>query len=133
MFRKLALVVAALAVAVPASPATSAGVETVIVSGPGSFASTYTQPVTVASVSGALTYVNGDIQPHDVISTMVGSDDQPWCDGFLPGRCPLFWSELIFIGNRTPVLGLSNLAAGKTYQFYCSIHRNMTGVLVTVP
>jgi plastocyanin len=133
MFRKLALVVAVFAMAMPAPPAMSAAIETVIASGPGSFASTYTQPVAVASVSGRLTYVNVDIQGHDVISTVAGPGDQPWCDGFGLGQCPIFWSELIFLGKSTPVLGLSNLQVGETYPFYCSLHGNMTGTLVAVP
>ena len=63
------------------------------------------------------------------------AESAPWCtdprNGFEPGACPLFWSDLIEGGpdSRTPVLGLGDAVVGKKYNFFCSIHPRMVGTL----
>lgn len=142
----LAMVLAAVAAIASALPARAAG--PVILSGPGSQYSTYSQPVTAAQVGGDLTYVNGDIAFHDVLARDYGSDVKPWCGppdpskpedpiknprGFPFGKCPVFWSNLIGLSRMTPVLGTDQLLAGRTYDFYCSLHPWMFGALVALP
>lgn len=103
----------------------------VVLAQPGSFATSYTTRATVAQKGGRLTFVNGDLQPHDVVAYgHTGPGDQPWCAKFPKGKCPLFWSELIGAGQTTPVQGLENLEPGSTYTFYCTIHPSMRGTLV---
>lgn len=103
----------------------------VVVAQPGSFATSYTTRVTTARKGGSLTFVNGDLQPHDVVAYgHVGPDGQPWCGKYPEGKCPLFWSELIGVGQTTPVLGLEHLEPGASYTFYCTIHPSMRGTLI---
>jgi hypothetical protein len=79
--------------------------------------------------------VNLDIASHDVRSDDPGPDTQPWCTqlNFPAGRCPLFFTGLIGLGQTTPVLGLENLEPGRNYDFHCSLHSWMKGTLVVPP
>jgi plastocyanin len=85
-------------------------------------------------VGGSLTLVNADLMKHNVVADgAYGSDDQPWCTNYEDGVCPLFWSALIGTGATTQVLGLGEIEAGRTYEFYCTIHPSMKGTLVALP
>lgn len=107
----------------------------IVLAGPGAWTTNYATPGVAAQVGGSLLFVNGDIMRHDVVAyNAFGSDSAPWCAGaYAPGRCPLFWSALMGSGESTPVLGLENLVAGRTYTYYCSIHAGMHGTLVALP
>jgi len=112
-----------------------------IVSGPGSWLTTYTQPVIAISPGDKVQYYNLDAMPHDVIADVSksgGSHTRPddsaiWCSFFPSGSCPLFWSALIPVAQNTPVLGLEDAVPGTVYDFYCSIHGGMFGKLVVLP
>lgn len=117
----------------------------VIVTGPGSYVSGYTQPVAVAQPGDEITYVNADVQPHDVVAYEKGPDTASFCDDdidpftagvqrrYALGKCPIFWSDVISVSKTTPVLGLENIqGGGRIYPFFCSVHPNMEGTLVAV-
>lgn len=102
---------------------------TPIVAAPGSYLATYATPVVVATAGASLTFVNTDIQPHDVVSDDTrapGTAD--WCPAGGP-RCPLFFADLIGIGGSTEVKGLHDIAPG-IYVFRCSPHSWMEATLV---
>ena len=89
-----------------------------IVSGPGAASYGYLTPAMVTSVGGPLTYTNGDIAKHDVISTQMS------------GGQPLFRTKLASHGRDRSREGLDNVESGKSYPFYCSLHTGMKGTLV---
>lgn len=96
---------------------------------------TYAPSTVVVSRSLGLTYTNVDTARHDVVALDAKRPDgsAPWCDGYDPGGCPLFWSKLIAgNGTQTPVLGLPDAKAGESYTFFCSIHPYMTGTIEVV-
>ena len=134
--RRAALLIAAGAVAVSAfSPAPAADIPFVAV--PGAYinpAGTFGSPVAVVTVGGGITFANLDIQRHDFVADDVYRPDgsAAWCDESNLGRCPLFWTRLLSIGQSTPVLGLDLVESGKTYPFYCTIHPWMLGKLAAV-
>lgn len=108
-----------------------------VAAGPGGFAAGFATPVTAAPVGGPLTFVNGDIQPHNVIATQnflpaATAKKTPWCKGYSKTKCPIFWSATVGAGQQTPVLGLENIESGKQYQFFCSVHPGMKGTLVGI-
>jgi plastocyanin len=108
----------------------------VIVAGPGSylFAGTYYTPAAVAEKDGTVTLVNADIQLHDVVAVdAYGPQTQPWCTSYPLGKCPLFWTPLVALGQTTELQGTENLTPGETYKFKCSIHPWMQGTLATLP
>jgi plastocyanin len=114
-------------------PGGAPAVSSTVVAQPGSFATSYTTRVVPVQVGGELTFLNGDLQQHDVVAfSDYGPGDQPWCDAFSPGKCPVVWSKLIGLSGSTEVLGTENLQAGRTYEFYCTIHPSMRGTLVAV-
>jgi polyvinyl alcohol dehydrogenase (cytochrome) len=114
----------------PADPPPAAA-GAVVLTAPGGQYTGYLPPVVTVPVAGELTYSNYDAAPHDVVArTAKGSDDQPWCAGYSPGACPLFWSKLIGLGTSTPVLGTENLVAGESYEFFCTVHTGMRGTLI---
>lgn len=118
----------------PELPGTPEGVGPVVVTGPGGFSAGYATPVVPVRKGGSLTYINGDVAPHDVVTDeSYGPNDQPWCRNYPLNRCPLVWSNLISLGTTTPVLGLENVEPGATYPFTCSLHPNMRGTLVVSP
>jgi plastocyanin len=118
----------ALSVALPAHASP------VVVTGPGSYSAGYTTPVVTYQRGSTLTYVNADVQPHNVIAVDATRPDgsAPWCFGYPSGTCPLFWSDLIGIGETTEVLGLELTESAGIYAFYCDLHPNMEGVLVAI-
>ncbi len=101
-----------------------------IVAAPGAYLSTYATPVAVVPVGAELTFINGDPAWHDVISVQTGPGDQPWCDQYELGKCPVLFSDLIPAARTTDVLGTENLEAGAIYDFYCSTHPYMTGLII---
>lgn len=108
-----------------------------VAAGPGSFAAGFLTPVTAAPVGGPLMFVNGDIQPHNVIATedflpKAVAKKSAWCKGYAKTKCPIFWSATVGTGGQTPVLGLENLESGTQYPFFCSIHPGMKGTLVAI-
>lgn len=132
MRKALCLVVAAGFLLVGAAPASAA---TAVVTGPGGFLAGFLPPVVVIEPGEAITYVNADIAPHDFVAydsymTKKQAKKAPWCSGFGPGKCPLFWSSTIGAGQSTDVLGTENVVSGETYTFYCSRHPGMKGTLV---
>lgn len=126
----LLLLAGAVLMAVP--PGLAALPEQTIVAAPGAWLSTFATPAVVVEADGPLTFTNTDLMHHDVLSTTAGSDDRPWCGAYAEGRCPLFWTPLISLGEETPVLGLDQLDPGTVYPFYCSLHPGMTGTLVAI-
>jgi plastocyanin len=109
----------------------------VVFAGPGGFAAGYATPVVVAPVGGPLEFVNGDIQPHNVIATdhflaKKTAKKTEWCKGYPKKKCPLFWSVTVGLGGTAEVLGLENTESGQQYPFFCSLHPGMTGTLVTL-
>jgi plastocyanin len=109
----------------------------VIAAGPGAFAAGFATPVAVGTAAAPLTFVNGDIQPHNVIATAnflpkADAKKTAWCKGYAKTKCPLFWSATVGTGGQTPVLGLENLESGVQYPFFCSIHPGMKGTLVGI-
>lgn len=123
----------ALALALLAPAALAALPGTPIVAQPGAWVANYATPVAAVPVGGALTFANADVFKHDVVSHAFGADDQPWCVGREPGRCPLFWTPLVGTGGSVVVQGLDRLAATQTYTFYCTLHAPMEGTLVALP
>ena len=104
----LAIVVAMLA----AAPAASADEE--IQAGP---PARFTTPNPTMDQGEPLFFRNLDVQDHDVTARATGPD----------GR-PLFGTPLIGQGERQFVEGSQYLTTGR-YDFFCSIHPNMTGTL----
>ena len=107
----------------------------VAVTGPGGFAAGYLPPIVVVAPGEGITYANADIAPHNFIAqdsfmTKKQAKKGKWCSGYDKGRCPLFWSATISLGNTTEVLGLENLKSGESYAFYCSLHPGMKGTLI---
>jgi polyvinyl alcohol dehydrogenase (cytochrome) len=84
-----------------------------VVAGPGAASMGYATPAMITQVGGPLNFTNLDIVQHDVVSD----------DG-------LFRSDLIGLGQTTPIEGLENVQAGRTYGFFCSIHPGMRGQLI---
>lgn len=124
---------AAAALAVVAVPAPAHAI--VIFSGPGAFATGYTTPVVVAPQGGPLEYVNGDIQPHNVIAfedflPKKVAKKTEWCKGYEKKECPIFWSKTVTLGATATVQGLENTESGEQYTFFCSVHPGMKGTLV---
>lgn len=102
---------------------------------PGSFQTTYATPVVVTTVGGTVTFVNSDIQPHDVVAfehylPKKKAKKFEWCTKFPKTKCPIFWSEVISAGGTASVQGLENVEAGQQYTFFCSVHPRMQGTLV---
>lgn len=99
----------------PSLPSLGAG--TAVVAGPGSASATYLTPAMIVNAANPkLTFLNLDLAQHDV-------DHR--------GDPQLFSSPLIGAGQTTPVTFAGPLEPG-TYQFYCSIHPNMTGQLIAI-
>lgn len=103
--------------------------------GPAGFAAGFATPVVVAAPGETITFVNGDVAPHNFIAdgvylTKKDAKKSPWCTAYTSKTCPLFWSETITAGEQTEVQGVERLESGKQYPFYCSVHPGMKGTLV---
>jgi plastocyanin len=114
--------------AAPAGAATAAA-------GPGGFAAGFATPVVVSAEGEAITFINGDISPHDFVADGVflarkAAKKAPWCSGFRKGTCPLFWTPTITAGETTDVSGIEFLKTGEQYPFFCSRHPGMKGTLI---
>lgn len=130
MRRYLFLLVTVLVVG-SAAPAQAA----VALTGPGGFLAGYIPPVVVTAPDEAITYVNADIAPHNFVAldtylSKKAAKKAEWCSAYDKGKCPLFWSPQISIGQSTEVSGVEFLKSGKQYGFYCSLHPNMKGTLI---
>src|SRR3954447_885397 len=95
----------------------------------------YATPVMLMPKGGKLQYANFDLVRHNVVQDVLADHKSlkngkaKWCRQFKRGKCPLFYSPLIGLGQSEPVLGVGNLKAG-TYSFYCTLHPGMKGKLV---
>ncbi|MDQ3953221.1 MAG: hypothetical protein M3279_09720 [Actinomycetota bacterium] len=119
-----------LAVAAPAQAVVAAAV-------PGSYGAGWATPVIVTRVGGPVTVANTDIAPHHLVAAETflpkkKAKKAPWCEGYPAKRCPVFWSETVTTGQRVSVQGLEYIKSGEQYPFVCTIHANMTGVLVGI-
>jgi plastocyanin len=122
----------------------------VIVSAPGSRATTYATPLVVAQRGDNLTFVNTDVFVHAVRSVATGPDNTRWCKPADPnepahqtrnprrfpiGKCPLLWTPPISMTNgyvETKVYGTRNLKPGTTVEFFCRVFPNMRGEVIVV-
>jgi plastocyanin len=122
----------------PAAPAASPAAEGLsVVSGAAAKFYGYATPLVLVEPGAQITYYNFDIEKHNVVHDAIADGvfakkKQPWCRDFTPGKCPLFWSKMIGLGD-TPIKGLQNLEAGQLYTFYCTLHPGMKGHLLAVP
>jgi plastocyanin len=116
------------------TPAPGAATNPAVVAIPGTFLTTYATPVTVIPEGGKLSFINLDVAEHDVIAKENGARTD--CPAYLKrgSLCPLFWTTLIGLSTTsTPVIGVEDAQAGKTYDFYCTKHPGMFGKLIVVP
>jgi polyvinyl alcohol dehydrogenase (cytochrome) len=109
-----------------------------IVAGPQAQFSGYLTPAMVLSKgSGRVIYNNLDVVRHDVVQDprtdgVAGNGKDPWCKRYAKGKCPVFMSPLLGLGESAELRGLKNTVVGKTYTFYCSLHPGMRGSLAVV-
>ena len=113
--KRAAAAVACLAVGVAMAVAPAVAAPNVVAAASGLYA-----PSEVVVVAGtALTFVNADAVAHDV--TAIEND---------ANGDPVFASETIFRGTAA-VEGVADLAPN-TYDFYCTVHTEMRGLLTVV-
>ena len=109
-----------------------------VVAGPqAQFAGYLTRAMIVSKASGKLVYSNLDIVRHDVVQDVradgvASKGTDRWCTRFDKGKCPVFWTPLLGLGESTDVQGLKNTLPGRSYTFYCSLHPGMRGTLAVV-
>jgi polyvinyl alcohol dehydrogenase (cytochrome) len=111
-----------------------------VVSGPQGQSYGYLTPEIVMQKGGSLGYSNFDLVRHNVVQD-VNADGKAlsrakarhtkWCSQFKRGKCPMFWSKLIGLGQSIDVLGVDRLKAG-TYSFFCTLPPGMKGKLVVL-
>jgi plastocyanin len=133
----LAIAVVAL-VSSPLAATANAPTDTQVVSGPTAKYYGFLTPVVVIQKGGSITYTNVDLERHNVVQDVNadgahGSAKAKWCGLFPKGRCPIFYSALIGLGQSEPVQGLSAVKPGQVYTFYCTLHPGMKGHLVVAP
>jgi plastocyanin len=143
--RILALLTTAVLVTAPAGsvlagPVDAAGpTDAQVVSGITAKYYGYLTPVVVIQKGGPLTYTNFDLERHNVVQDVNsdgvhGSGKAKWCKLFDKGRCPLFYSQLIGLGQSEAVKGLGSLKPfPQVYTFYCTLHPGMKGRLIVEP
>ena len=109
-----------------------------VVSGPQAQLYGYLTPAMVFSKAlGKVVFTNLDAVRHDVVQDVrkdgaASSGKDPWCKQFATGKCPVFWTPLLGLGESAELQGLTNTTTGKTYSFYCSLHPGMRGSLAVV-
>jgi polyvinyl alcohol dehydrogenase (cytochrome) len=85
------------------------------VAGPGAYSTTYATPIVLVQAGKEkLSFLNLDLQRHNVVSTIAG----------------LFDSDLAGLGQTVPVRFNTHLKSGKVYAFYCTLHPGMFGRIV---
>jgi outer membrane protein assembly factor BamB len=84
----------------------------IVASGPGAASYGYLTPIVLTNKGQKVTYINGDVVRHNVVSTK-----------------GLFRSDLINTGESADVVGAEKLEPG-TYDFLCEPHPGMKGQLV---
>ena len=82
---------------------------------PGSFEVGYATPQLILSKSAPATFVNLDIQDHDIRSAQKRPNNQPW-----------FLSDVISAGETSTIEGLDTTPNGE-YGFFCVVHPSMIG------
>jgi hypothetical protein len=101
----------------PPIPSLPAGAT--VLAGPTSYSSTYYTPIAVVRAGAErLSFTNLDLQRHDVDHKTNGT--------------PLFESDLASLGQTVPVRFHAHLQSGKTYPFFCTLHRGMFGTIVAI-
>ena len=147
MRKSLAFLIAATALFVSAQAGTALGgptdgtapTDAQVVSGPTAKYYGYLTPVVIIQKGGPLTYTNLDVERHNVVQDVAadgahGSGKAKWCKLFNRGRCPLFYSALIGLGQSESVKGLGSLKPfPAVYTFYCTLHPGMKGKLIVEP
>ena len=130
--RRLLVLPLALALGVLlAGPAAAA----VVATAPGGYAAGWIPPVVVIAEGEGIDYTNADIAPHNFVAAnsyvpKKAAKKTKWCSAFDKGKCPLFWSPTIGLGDTTTVSGLNRVVSGKQYAFICTLHPNMKGTLI---
>jgi plastocyanin len=120
--RKIVLA-ASLSLVAALSATPSHAVVNTVISGPGAFVAGFAPPTVIAVSSQDSTYVNLDIEVHNVVSVAKK-----------PGSTtvPLFKTGNIGTGATAVIEGAKGLAVGE-YPFVCSLHANtMKGTLKVV-
>ena len=117
-----------LALAAPAHAAVAAAA-------PGGFLAGFATPVVTAAQGEAVSFVNGDVAPHNFVADGVylskkAAKKARWCTAYTTKNCPLFWSATVTAGETADVEGVEGLEAGKQYPFFCTVHPGMKGTLV---
>lgn len=97
----------------------------------------YLTPAIAVRKGDELVYTNLDLERHDVVQDVAedgvgGPKREKWCARF-DGKCPLFWTKQIGLGESTPVLGLDNVKPNTIYTFFCTLHNGMKGKLIVLP
>lgn len=106
-----------------------------VVTAPGGYQSGFLPPVVVIAPGESIEYTNLDVASHNFVAADAyvpkkSAKKVKWCSGFSKGKCPLFWSPAIGVGETTAVQGLSRVKSGTQYGFLCTLHPNMKGTLV---
>ena len=106
-----------------------------IIAGPDAKTLGYATPVMTIRRGDPLSFINLDIEAHNVQSDAFGPDSQPWCDGNFPlGKCPLLFSPEVGLGQTPDIRGTENLVPGNIYTFWCVAHgHGQSGTLVVLP
>jgi plastocyanin len=122
----------------PGTATASSPSDAQVVSGPTAKYYGYLTPVVVIQKGQGITYTNIDIERHNVTQDVNtdgvhGSSKRKWCKLFPAGKCPVFYSGLIGLGQSESVKGLQYVKPGQIYTFYCTLHPGMKGHLVVAP
>jgi hypothetical protein len=123
------------AMCLPFAPHPASAAVTLLVSSAGDrSAHTFSTPVVVAPVGGPLTFLNGDVQGYQVLSFDTRPDGSaPWCNKYLPGKCPLLRSPYTEAGFATSIVeGMADTVSGATYTLYDKDDPTVTALLVAL-
>ena len=119
--RKL-IITATIATALLAGTIQSQAAANTAVAIPGSFVAGYATPQLVIHKGGPATFVNLDIEDHDIRSVVKKPND---------ATKPLFSSAIIETGEYATIDGISATPAGD-YEFFCVVHSDMRGTATIV-